>query len=156
MKKLFLLPVSACILAACSDSRPTADVAVLPTQSPAINTSGLTGWFYVADSGVGTPIDSTPILTVDNFKTVSVFREPSGSKELYGINIVFDQAGTKQFMLATEKAKGKKLAFLLFGRVVMAPEVTAPVTSGRTTVYLDQYYTLSETHQISALLNRQR
>lgn len=108
-----------------------------------------TGWYYVVESPKGLMVEKRsgdeyfvnpkPILNEKNFLAIEVFEDTVKGNVIAGLLIKFDKQGAKAFSKATKTALGKKLAFLLCSRVLIAPIVQSQITSGKTQMYLADY-----------------
>ena len=70
-------------------------------------------------------IDPKPILTVTNFKEVTI-----SDKEGFSLFVELDGKGKSAWSIATEKYAGKKLAFIIDNVLVMAPTVLGKIDGG--------------------------
>jgi preprotein translocase subunit SecD len=66
--------------------------------------------------------------------------------------VQFDAVGTMTFSAVTKANVGKQLAFLVGGRVVMAPMIREPITDGMAALTLDRF-TPAALKQLEARLN---
>jgi hypothetical protein len=89
-----------------------------------------TGWYYIAERAGGWKrklartsevffIDPIPVVTVKDFKGTLLFHE----KDCYALIIQLDSNCFAAWALALQKAKGKKLAFIIDDSLLQTPVV---------------------------------
>lgn len=92
-----------------------------------------TGWYYISDtftrykrqllkSNESYNIEPKPTVTTANFKEVSLFHE----KDCWAIFIWLNKSGAQSLNIAKQKAKGKKLAFVLDDKLIRLQAVDDP------------------------------
>lgn len=106
------------------------------------DTTGLvTGFYYVADSGVGVllRIDQsadahwlaqTPILNADRFQSISLY-ESKFNDTGWVLSIQLDSTGTEAWRQATGNYVDKKIGFVVNGQLLCAPTVATEIPNGR-------------------------
>ncbi|MGY0035131.1 SecDF P1 head subdomain-containing protein [Pedobacter sp. NJ-S-72] len=106
-----------------------------------------TGWYYVVDSGKGIKrqldkskeiyfIDRHPIVTPIN---LSIEENNVGGAEYYRLFMQLDGPGSKLWAVATKKAIGKQLAFILDNRLLYVAPVFAQILNGMTVINRTNY-----------------
>jgi preprotein translocase subunit SecD len=99
-----------------------------------------TGWYYISDSNntYKRQLDKTeeyyfinpmPILTAKNIRRLQIYADDADG---FILMMRFDDVGTEAWTIATEKAIGKKLAFIVDDKLVQAPFVNSQITAGVT------------------------
>ncbi len=99
----------------------------------------ITGCYYIVEDNTaikksltwnGTPetyyINPKAIVTVADFEEAKV-KEQDGR---YVLNVKLNERGKKAFAAASKSYKGKKLAFIIAGELVMAPQVYDEIPGG--------------------------
>ncbi len=92
-----------------------------------------TGWYFVSDTLTGYKrqlfkfnesysIEPTPIVTTVNFKEVSLFHE----KDCWAVFTWLNKSGAQSLNIAKQKARGKKLAFILDDKLIRLQPVDDP------------------------------
>ena len=74
-------------------------------------------------------IDPLPIVSARNFRELKVYQSKNGD---YGLMISLDNGGASARSIATQKAIGKRLAFILDNKLLEAPSVNSQITGGTT------------------------
>lgn len=108
-----------------------------------------TGWYYVVDTDNGYKrqldksnetyfIDRHPIVTASNFTKLEIY-ESNGNIKYFGLSIRLDKKGTESWSVATEKAIGKQLAFILDNRLLQVAKVNSQITGGVTAINRSDY-----------------
>lgn len=121
-----------------------------PENTKHDNTILNTGWYYIleTDNGVKRQLDKStdtffidpkPIVTAKNFTTFEIYENNFGGKEQIGMTMRLDKAGTEKWSIATEKAIGKQLAFILDNRLLQVAKVNAQITAGVTALNRGDY-----------------
>lgn len=114
------------------------------------NTVLNTGWYFIleTDNGVKRQLDKStdtffidpkPIVTAKNFTTFEIYENNIGGKEQIGMTMRLDKAGTEKWSIATGKAIGKQLAFILDNRLLQVAKVNAQITAGVTALNRGDY-----------------
>lgn len=109
-----------------------------------------TGWYYVVEGGKGVKrkldrstdsffIDPTPIVLAKNFTTLEIFEGDATRKNYIGLAIHLDEAGTENWRVATGKALGNRLAFIIDNRLLQVARVNAQITTGMTVLNRGTY-----------------
>ena len=99
-----------------------------------------TGWYYLTDKENGVEktlkgteetyfIDTTPIVTVDNFTDLEIYQSVYGD---YGLIIRLDEKGSKEWSVATGKSINKKLALIIDNELYFTPTVNSQIDAGIT------------------------
>lgn len=97
-----------------------------------------TGWYYVTENGKGVErilestgevfyIDPKPIVTTKDFFIIKLEENNSGNPYL---SIKFNGRGTTAWRIATGKAVGKNLAFILDDELLVTPYVNSQIDFG--------------------------
>lgn len=155
---LFLLAASSCNSSANEHSiagdRLLADPEHHIKDSPEItrhdSTILYTGWYYIVDIDNGFKrqldkstdtffIDPKPIVTAKNFTKFEIYESNAGGQKYIGLTIRLDEKGTENWSIATEKAIGKQLAFILDNRLLHVPKVNSQITAGVTALNRADY-----------------
>jgi preprotein translocase subunit SecD len=105
-----------------------------------------TGWYYIVDTSDCKRkldktsefyfIDPAPITTVKNIMELKMYKAKDG---YFGLSMRLDETGTKAWSIATEKAVGRKLAFILDNRLLHAPTVNLQIEGGVTALNRSDY-----------------
>lgn len=104
-----------------------------------------TGWYYLADidNGFGRELDKStdtfhiapkPIVTAKNFTTLEIYAsnlDLTGEKYI-GLRMQLDNEGTENWSIATKKAIGRHLAFILNNQLLYVTKVSTQITFGVT------------------------
>lgn len=125
-----------------------------------------TGWYYVRDNNNGVLrqldksnesyfIDPKPIVTAKNFITLEIYKGKGGSAKHIGLAMYLDEAGTKNWSIATENAIEKKLAFILDNRLLQVAKVNSRISSG-TTALNRRNYSRAELKKFKAIIKSQK
>lgn len=99
-----------------------------------------TGWYKVSDTANEYKralyrsddiyfIDKEQILGAKNILGVEIYASNGGSKH-FGLVMKFDDIGTQAWSIATERAIGKKLAFILNDTLLHVSTINAQITGG--------------------------
>ena len=111
-----------------------------------------TGWYYV----IGTKndfsyqlnksyevyhLDPNPIAIKVNIKSTEIYEAsyPGQLPEHFGLKIQLDDFGASKWADATQKAIGKKLAFILDNQLIYTGLVNAQITGGITAINRPEY-----------------
>ncbi|MBL1409905.1 SecDF P1 head subdomain-containing protein [Sphingobacterium faecale] len=106
-----------------------------------------TGWYYVVDndSNFKRQLDKTtesfsldpkPIVTAKNFMTFEVYTSNYGE---IGLAMRLDENGTESWSIATGKAIGNYLAFILDNKLLHLARVNSQITAGVTAINRGDY-----------------
>lgn len=95
------------------------------------------GYIVINDSGTDYCISQTPMITDANFESVNITKDTTENGVTYAVSIKLDSAGTQIIKDATGKMVGQKTAFIINNKIVAAPTVRDPITSGRIAVFCD-------------------
>ncbi|WP_437921917.1 SecDF P1 head subdomain-containing protein [Sphingobacterium sp. LRF_L2] len=106
-----------------------------------------TGWYYVVynDSNFKRQLDKTndtfsidpkPIVTAKNFTTFEIYTSNYGD---IGLTMQLDENGTESWSIATEKAIGNYLAFILDDKLLYLARVNSQITVGVTALNRGDY-----------------
>ena len=109
-----------------------------------------TGWYYIVDTDNGFKrqldkstdtffIDPKPIVTAKNFTTFEIYESNAGGENYIGMTMRLDGKGTENWSVATEKAIGKQLAFILDNRLLQVAKVNSQITAGVTALNRGDY-----------------
>jgi len=114
-------------------------------DSPNINkhdtTILYTGWYYIVDTDNGFKrqldkstdtffIDPKPIVVAKNFTTFEIYVSNTDGQKYFGLTMRLDGQGTENWSVATEKAIGKQLAFILDNKLLYVAKVNSQITTG--------------------------
>ena len=83
-------------------------------------------------------VDNKPILTDANFDSIKVNIDTTSYGIDYTLAIKLDSTSAKTFAEVTKSLVGKKIAIIVDGKVVSAPVLRDPITSGRIAVFSDK------------------
>lgn len=127
-----------------------------------------TGWYYVTNNENGFKrqldksaetffIDPTPIVTAKNFTTFEIYESnPDRNGEKYlGLAIQLDKTGTENWSIATEKAIGNYLAFILDDQLLHISFVNSQITLGVTALYRGDY-SREELEKIKSIIESEK
>ncbi len=78
-------------------------------------------------------------MTAKNFTTFEIYENNIGGKKQIGMTMRLDEVGTEKWSIATEKAIGKQLAFILDNRLLQVAKVNAQITAGVTALNRGDY-----------------
>ena len=106
-----------------------------------------TGWYYIVDNDNNFQrqldksndtffIDPRPIVTAKNFMKFEIYTSRYGD---VGLSILLDKKGTKNWSIATEKAIGNYLAFILDNKLLQVARVNSQITVGVTALNRGDY-----------------
>lgn len=139
---VLMLAMTACS----SDSIKKVELAAKPTtyagKQDSRDTIGLvTGFYYVADSGVGVLLgidqsaeehwlNQTPILTAERFQRVALY-ESNFNDTGWVLSIQLDSSGTEAWRRATSEYVDRRIGFVVNGQLLCAPTVATEIPSGR-------------------------
>jgi preprotein translocase subunit SecD len=109
-----------------------------------------TGWYYIVDNNNGFKrqlekstdtfyIDPKVIVVAKNFTTLEIYESNAVGQKYVGLLMRLDKMGTQKWSVATEKAIGKKLAFILDNRLLHVAKVNSQITAGVATLNRDDY-----------------
>ncbi|CAN5504803.1 hypothetical protein BH10BAC1_BH10BAC1_05340 [soil metagenome] len=109
-----------------------------------------TGWYYIVhiDNGFKRQLDKStdtffidpkPIVTAQNFTTFEIYESNAGGQKYIGLTMRLDESGTENWSIATEKAIGKQLAFILDNRLLHVAMVNSQITAGVTVLNRGDY-----------------
>jgi preprotein translocase subunit SecD len=109
-----------------------------------------TGWYYIVDTDNGFKrklekssetffINPKPIVTAKNFTTFEIYESKAGGQKYVGLTMRLDKIGTENWSVATGKAIGKQLAFILDDRLLHVAEVNSQITAGVTALIREDY-----------------
>ena len=83
-------------------------------------------------------IEPKPVITVKDFDFCDTAESKLDGMEMFVLNIQLKDSSTLKFKEITTKNVGKRFAFVIDNKVIMAPVIRDPVTSGRMTVSGDK------------------
>ncbi len=83
-------------------------------------------------------VDKKPILTDANFDSIKVNIDTTSYGINYTLAIKLDSSSAKTFEKTSEGLVGKKIAIIVDGKIVSAPVLRDPITSGRIAVFSDK------------------
>jgi preprotein translocase subunit SecD len=150
------------LLTACSDNNSQAQVSDRLLEDPEHNikdnpnvtkhdsTILYTGWYYIVDTDNGFKrqldkstdtffIDPKPIVVAKNFTTFEIYESNAGGQKYIGLTMRLDEQGTENWSVATEKAIGKQLAFILDNKLLYIAKVNSQITAGVTALNRGDY-----------------
>ena len=121
-----------------------------PTITKHDSTILYTGWYYIVDTDNGFKrqlykstetffIDPKPIVVAKNFRTFEIYESKAGGQKYIGLTMRLDETGTENWSVATEKAVGKQLAFILDNRLLHVAKVNSQITAGVTALNRGDY-----------------
>ncbi len=135
MKHLLPFLLISLLVTACADNR-------VRKKPPVPSSPGelITGCYYIVEDSTavkrslsskdGNPetyyIDPKAIVTVGDFEEAKVNDEDGR----YSLSVKLNERGKKAFAAASKSYKGKKLAFIIAGGLVMAPQVYDEIPGG--------------------------
>ena len=138
------------ILLFCLFSANTKAQSVLPT-----------GYYYVvekSDSSVyligvedSLYLDKNPILTISDFKKIKV----KGSGYETHLEIELNKDAQERFRIATSKWIGKKIAFVIDSKIIMAPIVVSEIPNGIVWISGGNRFTKKELADIKKKMEQQ-
>lgn len=133
----FIMTISICFLLGCSSGNKKEPM--LKSQHPISNDSIInendsilkTGWYYVSDTNTGYKrkldksdkyyfIDPIPFLTVNNFTEIKIIEIQESKNHNTLLGFTPDKDGQKKWNVATGKALGKVVAFILDNQLLDA------------------------------------
>jgi preprotein translocase subunit SecD len=125
-----------------------------------------TGIYYITDSVTHYKrcrdsitcfnINPMPILTVANFKKISVYSKKPDYLMLRGLELNFDKAGTLTFDEATKKSVGKMLAIIIDNKLISSPIIMSEITKGKCIITFSNKITKSELEDIKKHLESEK
>lgn len=150
------------LLTACSDNNSQAKVGDRLLEDPEHHikdspditkfdsTILYTGWYYIVETDNGFKrqldkstdtfsIDPKPIVVAKNFTTFEIYESNAGGQKYIGLTMRLDEAGTENWSVATAKAIGKQLAFILDNKLLHVTKVNAQITAGVTALNHGDY-----------------
>ena len=150
------------LLTACSDNNSQAQVGDRLLEDPEHHikdspnitkhdsTILYTGWYYIVDTDNGFKrqldkstdtffIDPKPIVVAKNFTTFEIYESNAGGQKYIGLTMRLDEQGTENWSVATEKAIGKQLAFILDNKLLYVAKVNSQITAGVTALNRGDY-----------------
>jgi hypothetical protein len=150
------------LLTACSDNNSQAQVGDRLLEDPEHHikdspnitkhdsTILYTGWYYIVDTDNGFKrqldkstdtffIDQKPIVVAKNFTTFEIYESNAGGQKYIGLTMRLDEQGTENWSVATEKAIGKQLAFILDNKLLYIAKVNSQITAGVTALNRGDY-----------------
>jgi preprotein translocase subunit SecD len=100
-----------------------------------------TGWYYLTEDRIGTSrqlnstdefylIDTVPIVTVQEVEKIELIVYQHQNQ----LSITFKESAKEKWKIATEKSIGKKLAFILDDKLIMAPNVMEAIPNGKSSI----------------------
>jgi preprotein translocase subunit SecD len=109
-----------------------------------------TGWYYIVydESGFKRQLekstdtfylDPKPIVIANNFTKFEIYESKAGGQSYVGLTMILDELGTENWSVATEKAIGKQLAFILDNRLLHVASVNSQITGGVTALNRSDY-----------------
>lgn len=177
-EKMMLIYISFIVLlTACSNSGQTrTDERLLKETEHHIKNNSLnmecdsitlsTGWYDVVDSGNGCKrqldksndtfyIAPKPIVTASNFTTLKIYESDASGSKYVGLSMQLDAVGTEKWRIATERAIGRRLAFILDNKLLYVPKVQAQITAGVTALNRGNY-TRQELEHFKTIIESER
>ena len=125
-----------------------------------------TGWYYIVDNDNGFKrqlekstdtfyIDPKPIVVAKNFTTFEIYESNAGGQKYIGLTMLLDETGTENWSVATEKAIGKQLAFILDNKLLHVAKVNSQITAGVTALNRGDYSTV-ELEKIKTIIESEK
>jgi len=96
------------------------------------------GYILINDSGIDYCINQIPVITDANFESVMITKDTTEGGISYAVSIKLDSSGSRIIKEVTGKMVGQKAAFIINGKIVAAPTVRDPITTGRIAVFCDE------------------
>ena len=84
-----------------------------------------------------------PVISVKDIESCMTDSLKLEGKKQYSLNIKLKESASLRFKEITTENVGKKLVFIIDNKVVMAPVIRDPITSGRLSIY-DEYPVIKE------------
>lgn len=142
----FLLFASAIFLSCGASNPSTSDPEKITSKS---DSTLETGWYYVlkTDDGVRRELDrdttyyfldSLPIVTAKNIVKFNIYTSVYGD---VGMSMQLDEEGTRAWSIATRKATGQQLAFVVDDKLLHVAIVNSEITGGMTALNRGIYTT---------------
>jgi hypothetical protein len=109
-----------------------------------------TGWYYILENENDFKrqlekttdtfyIDPKPIVVAKNFTSFEIYESNAGGQKYVGLIMRLDKTGTESWSVATKRAIGKELAFILDNRLIHVAKVNSQITTGVTALNRDDY-----------------
>jgi preprotein translocase subunit SecD len=131
---------------------------LLPAQSSRF----VTGLYYVVDKSDSATlltgkrdtvyVNARPIITVNDFRKVKIVRQTYGGR---AIQVVLSEEGGEKFGAATAQWIGKKIAIVVDGEVLSAPEVKSAILGGKLEIWGGWNTTREEMEEIKKRLEKE-
>lgn len=111
------------------------------------NTFLQTGWYYIADTGVKRQLDKSseayfvipvPITTAKNIISFKLDKLNQNGGH-WGLVMQLNEEGTNKWSIATEKATGKRIAFIVNNRLLHTANVNGKINNGITVLNRNVY-----------------
>jgi len=108
------------------------------------------GFYFLEESGQGVKmrkdhsdedynISEKPFVSVKNILSASAQKNVVEGREMYDVNIVLDNAGTKDFALGTGNPEHPYIAVVIANRLLYVVENTTQITTGKMQIMLVDY-----------------
>jgi preprotein translocase subunit SecD len=95
-------------------------------------------YLRISDSEKNYCIYKNPIITDANFESVKIQKDTSEQGPSYIVSIKLDSTGTEKIKEITTKIVGEKIAFIIDNKVITAPTLRDPITSGHIAIFCDE------------------
>jgi len=93
-------------------------------------------------------LEPKAVLTVKDFEFCETAESKLDGMEMFVLNIQLKDSSALKFKDITTKNVGKRFAFVIDNKVVMAPVIRDPITSGRMTVSGDKEANIKEMYKM--------
>jgi preprotein translocase subunit SecD len=92
-------------------------------------------------------LEPKPVITVKDFEYCDTAESKLDGQEMFVLDIQLKDSSALKFKKITTKNVGKRFAFIIDNKVVMAPVIRDPITSGRMTVSGDTKAYIKEMYE---------
>jgi preprotein translocase subunit SecD len=124
------------------------------------------GWYYINETETGFKrqldksadtylIDPKPIVTAKNISTFKLYESNTDKQTYWGLIMQLDKEGAENWSIATRKAIGKQLAFILDNRLLYVAKVNAQISNGMTSLNRGNY-TKQELENFKTILESEK
>jgi preprotein translocase subunit SecD len=100
-------------------------------------------------------IDPKPIVVVKNFTTFEIYESNADGQKYIGLTMRLDEVETENWSVATEKAIGKQLAFILDNRLLHVAKVNSQISACVTALNRGDY-SKSELENFKTIIESER
>jgi preprotein translocase subunit SecD len=160
---LLILLITINTLGYCQNKTGNGYVTIMPKTSDIVLQTGI---YFITDSITDYKrckdsincfyINPEPILTIKNFKKISVYTKKPDYMMVNGIALNFDEAGTKAFDEATKKSVGKMLAIIIDNKLISSPEIMSEITKGNCIITFSNNITKTQLEDIRKHLESEK